>query len=142
MHRHLLAACLLVVLTVCTPTEPCACPPGTTLAVVYGRVATPDGVAVANARVEVELFPGSCGSGPDVRGSNIGQRFVNSGTNGQYRVEARSVHAPGPACATARVVAGADTVRGTTAPVALRARPPLDSARVDITLQQAAARAW
>jgi hypothetical protein len=134
MRSLMLTALLTVLLTVCTPTEPCACSPATTAAVVVGRVTAAGGAPAAGVRVEAEVYDRACGETPAYP-TNVGQRGAVTDVEGHYRVQVRSLlGAPQVACAAAAAIVGADTIRGPQAGVGLRRGPPLDSARVDIVL--------
>jgi hypothetical protein len=134
MRNLLLTAILTVALTVCAPTEPCACSPPPTQAVVFGRVTDAGGGPAAGVRVEAEVYDRACGTTPAYP-TNVGQRGTVTDAEGRYRIPVLSmIGTPRLACAEAAVIRGADTVRGPQTDVALRRSPPLDSARVDIAL--------
>jgi hypothetical protein len=118
----------------CTPTEPCACPPPVTLAVIHGIVSGAGGGPVAATPVEVEVYAGACGA-PNARPTAIRQTPARTDAQGRYGTQVLSdIGDPQTACATAEVLTGARRVAGAPTPVALRRAFPLDSARIDIVV--------
>jgi hypothetical protein len=134
MIRVLSAGLLVLVLAMCTPTEPCACPPPVTLAVIHGIVSGAGGGPVAAAPVEVDVYAGMCGA-PNARRTTIGQTATQTDAQGRYGIQVMAdIGDPQTACATAEVLTGAGRVAGAPTPVALRQAFPLDSARIDIVV--------
>jgi hypothetical protein len=134
MTRALSTGLLALLLVTCTPTEPCACPPKITLAVIYGAVTRAAGGPVAGATVVVEVYAGRCGA-RGLRRTSIGPGGTQTDAQGRYGVQVMSdLGDPQPACATAEATTATQRVLGAPTPVDLRIRFPLDSARIDIAL--------
>jgi len=134
MRIRIFPLSLIAFLAVCsTPGEPCACPPATTQAIIYGRVTRADPRdQLAGIRVETVLFQGACSS-VVTRPTGQGVAFTNDA--GIYHLEVRSfLGTAQPACAETAADLGADTVGGPRVTLVLRGSKPLDSARVDIAL--------
>ena len=117
MTRLRLWTAVVALLLSCTPTEPCACPPALTRALVYGWVRTSAGAPSPSAFVRVDVAPDTgCAA---LRTSPERTEWEQSSADaaGAFRLEARSVYGPRLHC-----------VRVT----AFRGRPGTsDSARVE-----------
>jgi hypothetical protein len=121
-----------LVLYACLPTQPCACPPATSDAVVYGRVSTADGAAVHQAQVFVELRRPGCEGEARERESSY------SRASGEYRVYFRETLGGPDSCHVARVDAprGSGLASAEAVPFTVRfgTNRAVDSVRVDFVL--------
>jgi hypothetical protein len=121
-----------LVLYACLPTQPCACPPATSDAVVYGTVRTSDGVAVRGAQVFAEhRRPGCEGEARERESSHTRE-------SGEYRVYYRLLTGGPDSCHVARVEAPAGSGLASPAAVPFTVRfgtsRAVDSVRVDFVL--------
>ena len=117
------------------PTDGCGCTPVPAIAVLFGRVETPEGAAVEQAAVFAYIGQGGgeCGrhEAPDDQGQT--QR------DGTYRLDIAGPLEGESTCVLVRVQAPVGSLLldapDTAITLALRYAPPVDSARVDATLR-------
>lgn len=117
------------------PTDGCGCPPVPAIAVLFGRVETPEGAAVEQATVIAYVGQGGGECGRHEVPDNQGQ----TRSDGTYRLDISGLSEGESTCVLVRVRAPAGSLfldaPDTAITVALRYAPPVDSARVDVTLR-------
>ena len=142
MKRYLLTrgAVGIVLLLACVPTEPCACPPARTSAILYGEVRTADGAPVAGAALQWDLArPAYATEGGvlcefDAINNDGDPSGTTADAAGRFRTRIYSPYSPATRClrVTASAVAGSASVDGLL--VAFRATQP-DSVGLVLTLR-------
>lgn len=84
------------ILLACTPTEPCACPPSTSLLTVYGSIRRADLQPAAGALVSAFAWrDGQCAQG---NAELVSLDPIRSDEAGAFRGLLRSITAPGTRC--------------------------------------------
>ncbi len=96
----------------CLPTEACACPPGSSVHVVYGTVSTAAAAPAAGAMLRFTATPyESCAEDPVALAPGT---VTSTNSAGAFRVVLRSLFSPGTRCvritAFASATAGSDSV--------------------------------
>lgn len=134
--RFVVCTGVAVVLQACLPTEPCACPPARTHAVVFGSVLTGSGMPAAGAEVQATVYPSVCGRDyPDI---DPDANPVRVDSTGRYELRLHSLFGPRAACVRviARSLTAATDSTAVDAAILLRnEHDEPERARVDIVLR-------
>lgn len=137
-RRFVVSAGVAVLFQACLPTEPCACPPALTHAVVFGSVRTDAGNPAAGAEIQATVYSSVCGRGYSETGAFANR--VRADSVGSYELRFYSVSGPRAACV--RVIArSSSTPRDSTsvdAAILMRSeRDQPERVRVDLVLADA-----
>lgn len=103
LSRVAFSSLLVGALYACLPTQPCACPPARTHAVVFGTV-TRGGVPLQDVRVQAAVFRETCGSGYDEMDPDANP--VRTNAAGNYELRFHSLHGPRTACLRVSAIRG------------------------------------
>ena len=137
-RSHAVAAVLLAFGFACTPTEPCACPPARTHALVYGLVQTSVGAPGAGAVVRLRPLPdANCVASAQSLLSEL--TLVTVAADGRFRAGVYSLLPPDSRCIRVTAFAGVPGASDSSeaAAVVLAFQPegePADSAEVVLEL--------
>lgn len=96
-RRFRSTVCAAAILLACTPTEPCACPPATSLFLIYGKVQQADAQPAVGAQLRATAWGSSqCGDGEGPALVSLDPLVTTA--SGSFRAQLRSVTGGGLRC--------------------------------------------
>lgn len=97
LRRFRSTLCGAAILLACTPTEPCACPPATSLFLIYGKVQQADALPAVGAQLRATAWGSShCGDGEGP--TLVSLDPIVTAASGSFRAQLRSVTGGGLRC--------------------------------------------